>query len=113
MRNPYSNDEVDSVAGQIYLFLSQLPTRTRLACIIIRFVSLFAPEPPHYDIIAKDYLETGAILLGHTFISRCHDTILRSGLVPLASRLHFVSFVQFARSNAPTSLHRTYGVVYN
>jgi hypothetical protein len=63
--------------------------------------------------IAKDYLETGATILGHTFISRCHDTLLRSGLVPWASGPHFISFVQFVRSNALTSLHRMYGVVYN
>jgi hypothetical protein len=61
MRNPYSNDEVDSVAGQIYLFLSHLPTPTRITHIIIRFVSLFASKSPHYDMIAKDYLEIGAV----------------------------------------------------
>lgn len=98
--NPYSNDEVESVAGQIYSFLPSSSARTRLACVIIRFVLPFAFQPTHYEVGSRWTIDNGSILLWHTFISRCNDILLGSSVYTRASGLHIISFIRFARSNA-------------
>jgi hypothetical protein len=74
MRSPYSNDEVDSVAGQIYSFLSPPPMRPRHClccyslCYTLRLLYLVLRHR-----VAVGHLDAGAILPGPIIILRCHD----------------------------------------
>jgi hypothetical protein len=89
MRSPYSNDEVDRVAGQIYSSLSPLPMRPRhsLCCYSLRYTLRLVCVVLRYC-ITVDHLEDGAILLRPIIILRCYDIPRGVMAFPEASRLH-------------------------
>ena len=104
LRIPYSNDEVDSVAGQI-LFLITTITDAHSLLLVLLFTSFhLSPHTlratPQYRTC---YLDYGATILGHILVLRCHDTLLGvSGLLTLASGLIF-HFLVFTRGTAAAS----------